>query len=469
MVVRTRFAPSPTGYFHIGGVRTALFSWLYARHCGGKFLLRIEDTDRERSTPEAIAVILQGMTWLELNWDEGPFYQTQRMDRYREAIRQLLDAGRAYPCWCSKEELEAMRQEAMARGAKPKYNGRCRDRSAPPPGNTTPVVRFKNPLDGEVVVNDLIQGRVVYANSELDDLIIARPDGVPTYNFSVVVDDLDMRITHVIRGDDHLNNAPRQINILHAFGAEPPLYAHVPLILAPDGKKLSKRHGTVSVLQYRDDGYLPEAMLNYLVRLGWSHGDQEIFSMQEMIESFDVRDVNKAAAAINPEKLLWLNQHYIKTADAKRLAGLIRPHLLELGLDPRNGPDLAELVTVQRERTSTLRDMAAQSHMFFADLEKFDEQAAAKHLKPEMRQPLGTLRERFALLGEWRPQPLRQLIEAVAAECGMKLGKLAQPLRVAVTGYGVSPSIEQTLYLLGRERSLRNLDRSLAFIQGHPL
>jgi len=462
--VRTRFAPSPTGYFHIGGVRTALFSWLYARHCGGTFLLRIEDTDRERSTPEAIDVILQGMTWLGLDWDEGPFYQSQRMDRYREAVRQLLQSGKAYPCWCSKGELDAMRSEAMARGEKPKYNGRCRDRIGAPPAGIDPVIRFRSPLEGDTVVDDLIQGRVVFHNRELDDLVIARSDGMPTYNFSVVVDDLDMRITHVIRGDDHLNNAPRQVNILHAFGAEPPLYAHVPLIHGPDGKKLSKRHGTVSVLQYRDDGYLPEAILNYLVRLGWSHGDQEIFSMQEMIDHFDVRDVNKAAAAINLEKLLWLNQHYMKDADPQRLAGLVRPHLQGLGLDPAAGPDLVELVKVQRERTSTLREMAGQCQIFFRDFEQYDEQAAARHLKPEMRQALAGLRERLANLSDWRAPALHQAVEAQAAESGMKLGKLAQPLRVAVTGSAISPSIDLTLYLLGRDRTLRNLDRALQHI-----
>ena len=319
MTIKTRFAPSPTGYLHIGGARTALFSWLYARKHGGKFVLRIEDTDLERSTVESVNAILEGMTWLGLEYDEGPFFQTQRFDRYKEVIKQLLDEGKAYRCYCTKDELEAMRNEQMANKQKPRYDGRCRTRSEPREG-VEPVIRFRNPTEGAVVVDDLVRGKVVFQNSELDDLIIARGDGTPTYNLVVVVDDLEMGIDYVIRGDDHLNNTPRQINILKALGAEPPRYAHVPMILGEDGKRLSKRHGAVSVMQYRDDGYLPEAVLNYLVRLGWSHGDQEIFSIGEMVELFDVADINNSASTFNTSKLLWLNQHYIKTLDAAHVA-----------------------------------------------------------------------------------------------------------------------------------------------------
>src|SRR5512143_3034880 len=318
MTIRTRFAPSPTGYLHIGGARTALFSWLYARRHGGTFILRIEDTDLERSTAESVNVILEGMTWLGLEYDEGPFFQTHRFDRYKEVIKQLLDDGKAYKCYCTKDELEAMREEQMANKQKPRYDGRCRHRTEPREGHEY-VVRFRNPEEGQTIVDDRVRGRVVFSNSELDDLIIARSDGSPTYNFVVVVDDMDMKITHVIRGDDHLNNTPRQINILKALGYEPPRYAHVPMILGSDGARLSKRHGAVSVMQYRDDGFLPEALLNYLVRLGWSNGDQEIFSIDEMIRLFDVSNVHTSAAAFNPEKLLWLNQHYLKTADPQRV------------------------------------------------------------------------------------------------------------------------------------------------------
>src|SRR5690606_15147708 len=340
MTVRTRFAPSPTGYLHIGGARTALYCWLYARRHGGKFILRIEDTDLERSTAESVNAILEGMTWLGLEYDEGPFYQTKRFDRYREVIEQLLREGKAYHCYCSKERLEQLRAEQMARKEKPRYDALCRNGVANPPPGVKPTVRFKNPQDGAVVVEDLIRGRVVYQNSELDDLIIARADGSPTYNFTVVVDDMDMNITHVIRGDDHLNNTPRQMNMFAALGATPPKYAHVPMILGPDGARLSKRHGAVSVMQYRDDGYLPEALLNYLVRLGWSHGDQEIFTLDEMIQLFDVADVHKSPAAVNPDKLLWLNQHYLKTSDPKHVAHHLSYHLGKLGIDPAEGPDL---------------------------------------------------------------------------------------------------------------------------------
>ena len=465
-IVRTRFAPSPTGLLHIGGVRTALFSWLYARHHDGQFLLRIEDTDRERSTQEAVNIILEGMQWLELDYDEGPFFQTQRFDRYNQVIQQLLDDDKAYYCYCSREQLDAMRNEAMARGEKPKYNGKCRHRKTPPPDGVMPVVRFKNPLEGEVVIDDMIQGCVSYQNRELDDLIIARPDGSPTYNLTVVVDDADMDITHVIRGDDHLNNTPRQMNIFDALGRSAPRYAHVPMILGPDGRKLSKRDtGTVSVLHYRDQGILPEALLNYLVRLGWSHGDQEIFSRTELIELFDVAEVNRAAAALNPDKLIWLNQHYLKQADPGRLSALLASIMDQQGIDTGTGPDTMDLVQVQRGRCKTLVEMAEQSRCFYADFSGYEETAAKKHLRPVVLEPLSRLHARLGELQDWRRDALHQLIEDVSAETGLKLGKLAQPLRVAVTGSAVSPSIDETLWLAGREKTLARLGRALDYIR----
>src|SRR6201992_1700719 len=363
-MIRTRFAPSPTGFLHIGGLRTALFCWLYARRRGGKFVLRIEDTDLERSTDEAIQQILDGMEWAGLDHDEGPFRQTQRFERYKEVIAEMVAAGHAYRCYCTKEELEQLRAEQMARGEKPRYDGRWRDRTDVRPG-VQPVVRFKNPLEGEAVVDDVVHGRVVFQNSELDDLIIARSDGTPTYNFCVVVDDMDMRITHVTRGENHLNNTPRQSNMLRALGHEPPVYAHLPMILGPDGAKLSKRHGAVSVLQYRDEGYVPEAVLNYLVRLGWSHGDQEIFSIEEMQSLFDIAGVNKSAAAFNFEKLAWLNQQHMMRALPARVAPVLRWHLEREGVQAADESKLEEIVISLRERSKTLREMAQASVFFF--------------------------------------------------------------------------------------------------------
>ncbi len=463
--VRTRFAPSPTGYLHIGGVRTALFSWLYARHHHGSFVLRIEDTDRERSTDESVQVILDGMQWLGLAHDEGPYYQTQRYDRYNEIIQKLLGEDKAYHCYCSKEALDLMREEAMARGDKPRYDGRCRHKDHPDKDKTQPVVRFKNPLEGEVVIEDRIQGRVVYKNEELDDLIIARSDGTPTYNLTVVVDDMDMQITDVIRGDDHLNNTPRQINIFHALGAKIPNYAHMPLILGEDGSRLSKRHGAANILQYKVDGYLPEALLNYLARLGWSHGDQEIFSMDEMIEFFDIKDVNKSAASVNPEKLLWLNQHYIKTGNTAELAEKLADYFVQLGIDTTDGPELSELVEVQKERSKTMLEMAEQSRCFYIDFESHDADAAKKHLRPVILEPLEKMREKFAALAEWRDEKLHQVIDDTAAEFDIKMGKIAQPLRVAVTGGSVSPSIDATLRLIGKKRVLARLGLALDYVR----
>ena len=463
MSLRTRFAPSPTGYLHVGGARTALFCYLQARHFKGEFILRIEDTDRERSTEESVQAILDGMAWLGLEYDEGPFYQTQRFDRYAEVIDSLLANGRAYHCYCSRERLDKLRDEAMAEGLKPRYDGRCRDRENVPEG-VKPVVRFRNPDDGEVSFDDRVRGRISISNHELDDLVIARPDGTPTYNFTVVVDDMDMGITEVIRGDDHINNTPRQINIYRALGAEPPVFTHVPMILGEDGARLSKRHGAVGVLQYRDDGYLPEALLNYLVRLGWSHGDREVFSMADMVELFDISDVNRKASAFNTSKLDWLNQHYIKSLDPQRVSEELNWQFESLGIDPDAGPPLADLIAVQAERVATLREMAEQSRCFYEPITEFDPGAAKKHLRPVARGPLNAIAERLANLEHWEVEALDKSVRDVAAELDVGMGKIAQPLRVALTGTAVSPSIDKTLFLVGRERSLERINLAIEFV-----
>ena len=465
MTVRTRFAPSPTGMLHIGGVRTALFCWLYARRHGGTFILRIEDTDRERSTPEALTAILDGMAWLGLDHDEGPFYQTQRMDRYKEVIDQFVREGKAYHCYCSKEALDEMRAAQTARKEKPRYDGRCRHRTAPEPG-VSPVVRFRNPDEGQVVVNDVVHGPITFDSSELDDLIIARSDGTPTYNFCVVVDDYDMRVTHVIRGDDHINNTPRQINMLKALGVEPPLYAHVPMILGPDGAKLSKRHGAVSVLQYRDDGFLPEALLNYLGRLGWSHGDQEIFTLDEMTRLFDIHDVNKSASALNVDKMLWTNQQHMLRSTPEHLARYLAPQLAALGLPVDDMAKVAAVAKAQQERAKTLKEMAANSVFFFRDVLEYEPKAAAKNLTPETVPMLQAARDKLAGLAEWRAPAIHTAIMAVAAEQGVGLGKVAQPVRVAVAGGTVSPPIDVTLEILGSQATLERLDRAIRHANG---
>lgn len=465
MTVRTRFAPSPTGYLHIGGARTALFSWLYARKHGGQFVLRIEDTDLERSTAESVNAILEGMTWLALDYDEGPFYQTKRFDRYAEVIQQLLDSGHAYKCYCSKERLDKLREEQMAQKIKPRYDGHCRHGAEPPSADAPFVIRFKNPQDGEVVFDDLVRGRISISNSELDDLIIARSDGSPTYNLTVVVDDSDMDITHVIRGDDHINNTPRQINILKALDLDVPVYAHTPMILGSDGKRLSKRHGAVSVIQYRDEGYLPEALLNYLVRLGWSHGDRELFSVDEMVELFDIGDVNRAASVFNPDKLRWLNQQYIMKTEVEHLGRHLSHHLGLLDIDPTEGPALHEVVKAQHERATTLVEMAEISECFYRDFEAFDEQAAKKHLRPVAREPLEKVRAGLAALEHWTPETTYQVVKDVAAELDLKMGKVAQPLRVAIVGRAASPSIDVTLHLVGQAAALRRIDKALAYIE----
>jgi glutamyl-tRNA synthetase len=467
MTVRTRFAPSPTGMLHIGGVRTALFCWLYARRHGGVFILRVEDTDLERSTPEAVQAILEGMKWLGLDHDEGVFYQTRRMDRYREVIAKFLADGHAYHCYCSKEELEERRAAQLARKEKPRYDGRCRTRTEPRPG-VDPVVRFRSTDEGQVVVQDVVHGPIVFEASELDDLIIARSDGTPTYNFCVVVDDYDMRVTHVIRGDDHINNTPRQMQMLRALGVEPPAYAHLPMILGPDGAKLSKRHGAVSVLQYRDMGFLPEALLNYLARLGWSHGDQEIFDLDDLVRLFDIEDCNKSASALNPDKMLWTNQQHIMRSTPAHLAGHLRPQLEALGVAPDRLTDerLAAVAMAQQERARTLKEMAENSLFFFNDVTAYEEKAAKKNLTPDSAPLLAAVRERLAAMPEWAAPAIHDAITGVAAEQGVGLGRVAQPVRVAVAGGSVSPPIDVTLAILGREETLARLDRAVDYARG---
>ncbi|MGH6884787.1 MAG: glutamate--tRNA ligase, partial [Geminicoccales bacterium] len=424
MTVKTRFAPSPTGYLHIGGVRTALFCWLYARRHHGKFVLRIEDTDRERSTEEAIQIIFDAMQWLELDVDEGPYYQTRRYDRYRQVLERMLEEGHAYRCYCTRDELEAMRAAQLARKEKPRYDGGCRDRTEPRPG-VEPVFRFRNPREGEVVVDDLVRGRVVFRNAELDDLIIARSDLSPTYNFSVVVDDSDMGITHVIRGEDHLNNTPRQINMLRALGLKPPKYAHVPLILGPDGSRLSKRHGAVSVLLYRQEGYLPEALLNYLVRLGWSHGDQEIFSRAELVALFDIKDVGASGAVFDLTKLEWLSQHYIKTMPAARLAALAAPFIERAGLRAPEAARLAAIVDTLRERARTLVELVEVGRFYLERPTSYDAKAAQKFLTREAAARLDRLIAALEPLEPFDAATLERLYRTLAEALGLELVDLA--------------------------------------------
>jgi glutamyl-tRNA synthetase len=440
-----------------------LFCYLQARAHGGVFILRIEDTDLERSTPESVQAILDGMNWLGLEYDEGPIYQTQRFDRYAEVTRQLMAEGKAYHCYCSKERIEKLREEQMKQGIKPRYDGLCRDRTDIP-GDIKPIVRFRNPDEGDVSWEDGVRGLISISNTELDDLVIARPDGSPTYNFTVVVDDVDMAVSLVIRGDDHINNTPRQINIYRALGADLPQFAHVPMILGDDGARLSKRHGAVGVMQYRDDGYLPQALLNYLVRLGWSHGDQEVFSMEEMIRLFDISDVNRKAAAFDYNKLDWLNQHYMRSLPAADVAAQLQWQFDHIGLDVNQGPPLADLVEVQAERVKTLKEMAETSRAFYEDYDEFDAMAAKKHLRPVAAEPLQAIRTRLAALDHWQSDSLDEAVRLTAESLDVNMGKVAQPLRVALTGSSVSPSIDKTLWLVGKERSLARIDRALEFI-----
>jgi glutamyl-tRNA synthetase len=459
MTVRTRFAPSPTGYLHLGGARTALFAWAYARRFGGTFILRIEDTDLERSTPEAVQAIIDGMQWLGLAHDEGPFYQMQRMDRYRAVIAQMLQDGGAYHCYCTPEEVEAMRERQRAAGDKPRYDGTWR----PEPGKTLPaipegvkpVVRFKNPLDGDVSWDDAVKGQITISNRELDDLVIARPDGTPTYNFCVVVDDWDMKITHVIRGDDHVNNTPRQINILKALGGELPVYGHVPMILGADGEKLSKRHGAVSVMEYPAQGYLPEAMLNYLARLGWSHGDDEIFSMAQFCQWFDLDHLTKSPAQFNPEKLAWLNNHYIKLADNARLAELAMPQLERDGAKFDGMPPVADVIALMKDRTNSIVELADAAMLFYRE-PKADPALVAQHMTEAARAALRQFAE-AAKTVDWTKEAIAALMKQVLADHQMKMPQLAMPLRLAVTGQLQTPSVDAVLALFGRDQVLQRV------------
>lgn len=465
--IRTRFAPSPTGSLHIGSVRTALFSWLFSKQQGGAFILRIEDTDTERSTPASVEAILGGLGWLKIDWDEGPYYQSQRMDRYQKAIQRLLDGGHAYRCYCSKERLITLRNMQLKNKQKPRYDGFCRDTAAVSHKINDPfVIRFRNPTEGKIVFNDLIHGTITVENGELDDLIISRTDGTPTYNLTVVVDDWDMEITHVIRGDDHINNTPRQINILRALGAEElPKYAHVPMILGTNGRRLSKRQGAVDVLQYREQGYLPEALVNYLVRLGWSHGNQEIFSRDEMIQWFDIQAISHSTATFDPKKLLWLNQCYLKTLNPAVMVDAFVAQLKMAGINYLHGPALDQIIILQAKRTKTLKEMAERSRYFFEDVVHYDEKAARKQLKPEINSLLQKVRDELASLSNWEKELIHQVILDTAKTAQIKLSKLALPIRVAVMGDTVSPPIDATLYLIGRDLVLARLDKATRFIK----
>ncbi len=463
MSVVTRFAPSPTGYLHVGGARTALYSWLYAKSQGGEFVLRIEDTDIERSTEEAKQAILDGMEWLGLTWDKGPYYQTERFDRYKAIIQTMLEEGKAYKCFMPAEELDAIREQQKENGEKPRYPGTWRNRTDHPEGQPY-VIRFKNPLEGSVVFDDHVRGRIEISNTELDDLIIQRSDGTPTYNFCVVVDDWDMGISHVVRGEDHINNTPRQINILKALGAPVPEYAHVSMILGDDGKKLSKRHGAVSVMQYRDDGYLPQAVKNYLVRLGWAHGDQEIFSEQEMIELFSLDAIGQSASAFNTEKLVWLNQHYIKSLPAEEVASHASWHFEQQGISLENGPALTDVIAIQADRVKTLKELAQISAYFYQDYEEFDANAAKKHLRPVAKEALELVQQKLAAISDWNPQTIQAAINDTAEELGVGMGKVGMPLRVAATGSGNSPSLDVTLNLLSQDKIVERINKALTFI-----
>jgi glutamyl-tRNA synthetase len=463
-MIKTRFAPSPTGVLHVGGARTALFCWLYSKKTNGKFVLRIEDTDLERSTPESVQAILDAMDWLGLDYDEGPYYQTRRFDRYREVIGQLVEQGHAYYCQCSKQRLEELRERQMADKQKPRYDGCCRELGLKPEAGTAMVVRFRNPEQGVVSFKDHVKGEVSVSNQELDDLIIARSDGSPTYNLSVVVDDMDMGITHVLRGDDHVNNTPRQVNILRALDAEVPEYAHVPMILGDDGKRLSKRHGAVGVMEYFEAGYLPEAMLNYLVRLGWSHGDQEIFTRAQMIELFSLDGLNKSASSFNTEKLNWINQQYLMNEPLPRIIDLVKQRLERLGIAYDEALDFTTVVDLYRQRVSTVNQLVDSILYCFQDFSSYDEKAAAKVLKPAALPPLQRLLEHLLALENWDVAAIHAVIEAVTVELEVGMGKVGQPLRVAVTGGSFSPPIDQTVELLGKERSIARIERAIDYI-----
>jgi glutamyl-tRNA synthetase len=461
--IRTRFAPSPTGFIHLGNIRSALFPWAFARKHGGVFILRVEDTDTERSTPEAVAAILAAMDWLGLGYDEGPYYQMERMDRYRAVIADMLARGLAYHCYTTPQELDQLRAAQMARGEKPRYDGRWRPENAvgltPPPG-VEPVVRFKNPVAGGVAWDDAVKGRIEIANEELDDLVIARPDGTPTYNFCVVVDDLDMRITHVIRGDDHVNNTPRQINIIRALGAQPPVYAHLPTVLTPEGEKLSKRHGAKSVLQYRDDGYLPEAVVNYLARLGWSHGNDEIFTREEFVAWFDLAGLSPSPGRFDPDKLKWVNQEHMKRAPEEELGRRLAPYLTRAGLDAATGPAPGPVATLLRDRVATLTEMADAAHYFYATPRPTRERIA-EHVTAANRSALEQLADEFATI-EWRRETLAAAMKAAAARHGLKAPQVMMPMRILVCGTPQTPAIDAVLALLDRDVVRARLGAGLA-------
>jgi len=462
MKVRTRFAPSPTGYLHIGGARTALFCYLFARKHGGEFILRIEDTDQARSTEESVQAILDGMDWLGLDYDEGPFYQTQRFDRYREVVQQLMDSGHAYHCYSTPEELEAMREEATAKKEKPRYNGYWRDRTESPPEGVKPVVRFKNPLGGKITIDDAVKGPIVIDNAELDDLVIMRSDGTPTYNLTVVVDDMDMDITHVIRGDDHINNTPRQINILEALGAERPVYAHLPMILGEDGKRMSKRHGAVSVMQYHADGYLPEALLNYLVRLGWSHQDQELFTADEMRELFTLEAVNRSGSVFDNKKLEWVSQQYLQNADAEHIASSLVPYLHKIDISVESGASLSSVVNLLRDRAKNLVEMADAAIYFYQAPESYDEKAQKKQFKQASADVLAAASAGLSADDAWTADSVQAVLDSTVEELDIGFGKLGQPLRLAVTGRTQSPSMGDTIALIDKADVLARLEKAIA-------
>lgn len=462
-MVRTRFAPSPTGYLHIGGARTALFNWLYARNRGGKFILRIEDTDLERSTTESVNAILNGMKWLGLDWDEGPFFQTERMERYRYFANKLMEEGKAYYCYCSSEELQQRREQSLKEGRKPTYDRRCRNITEPILGRKA-VIRFKAPLEGETVVEDVIKGRVVFKNEELDDLVIVRSDGVPTYNFAVVIDDVDMNITHIIRGDDHLNNTPRQIQIYHALGFELPVFAHVPMILGSDKTRLSKRHGATSVMAYKEMGYLSEAVVNYLVRLGWSCGDQEIFSIKEMIEKFNVENIGKSAAVFNPEKLLWLNAHYIREYDIDKLSLLATEFFEKKGYKIPDKDKLFKIIESLKPRCRTLLEFAEMGSVYFEDEFEYDMGSINKFFPSKDTSILKKIKDAIGNLDYLDENGFENLIKTVALETNVKVVLVAQQLRIALSGKTVSPGLFDVITVIGKERTIKRIDRAINFV-----
>lgn len=465
MTIKTRFAPSPTGYLHIGSVRTALFAWLFAKKQNGQFILRIDDTDIERSTQQDINAIIDGMNWLNLDWDEGPYFQSKRFERYNAIINEMLTQGTAYKCYCSKERIETLRKIQIANGKKPIYDGHCRNIHKYTPSKNTPyVVRFRNPQEGSVIFNDHVRGLIKFSNQELDDLVIRRTNGTPTYNFCVVIDDADMKITHVIRGEDHINNTPRQINIFKALGVSIPEYAHVSIIVDKYGKKLSKRHGAVGVMQYRDNGFIPEALLNYLVRLGWSHGDQEIFSIKQMKQLFNLNTISKSASIFNTKKLLWINQYYINHLPVDYVATHLAWHIKQLGINISTGPQLTELVQLLGKRCKTLKEIAASCNYFYQDFSEFDINAAKNNLSPEAERPLRIVYEKLATLTIWSPKTVHKAIVETSEELNLEISKVCMPLRVAVTGNIQSPALDVTVHTIGKLRSLSRINKALAYI-----